>query len=158
MVQACTSVEVVGVRVSSVDVNPGSATITVGALRQFTATVRDEDGTPIPLAQLTWAVVDPSVAQIDQSGLATGLSTGTTVVRATFQGASGQATLSVLPGNSSPTAAITAPANNSSSIQGANVTFTGTGNDPEDGALTGASLVWTSSLAGQIGTGASVST
>ncbi|MBI4952228.1 MAG: hypothetical protein HY908_09350 [Myxococcales bacterium] len=31
--------------------------------------------------------------------------------------------------------------------------FNGAANDPQDGALTGASLVWTSSLDGQFGTG-----
>ena len=36
--------------------------------------------------------------------------------------------------------------------------FAGTGSDPEDGTLTGASLVWTSSINGQIGTGTSFST
>jgi len=62
------------------------------------------------------------------------------------------------PPNQPPTATITAPANGASFTQGGTVTFTGTGTDPEDGALSGASLVWTSSLNGQIGTGASVST
>lgn len=36
---------------------------------------------------------------------------------------------------------------------GAPVTFTGAANDPEDGALTGSSLVWVSNVDGQIGTG-----
>ena len=62
------------------------------------------------------------------------------------------------PFNQSPDANITGPANNSSFAQGASVGFTGTGTDPEDGNLTGASLVWTSSLNGQIGTGTSFST
>ncbi|MEP6731645.1 MAG: S8 family serine peptidase [bacterium] len=57
--------------------------------------------------------------------------------------------------NQPPTASITSPANGSSFVQGASVSFAGSGTDPEDGALTGASLVWTSSLDGQIGTGAS---
>jgi hypothetical protein len=62
------------------------------------------------------------------------------------------------PFNQNPTATITGPANNSSLAQGASVAFAGTGTDPEDGTLTGASLVWTSSRDGQIGTGTSFST
>jgi hypothetical protein len=62
------------------------------------------------------------------------------------------------PFNQPPVAHITAPANNASFAQGASVTFTGNATDPEDGALTGSSLVWTSSRDGQIGTGASFST
>ncbi|MDB4891614.1 MAG: peptidase and in kexin sedolisin [Gemmatimonadetes bacterium] len=60
--------------------------------------------------------------------------------------------------NQPPTATITAPANNASFPQGTSVSFAGTGQDPEDGALTGGSLVWTSSINGQIGTGTSFST
>ena len=56
-----------------------------------------------------------------------------------------------------PTATITSPAPNASFAAGASVTFAGSGNDPEDGALSGNSLVWTSSLDGQIGTGSSFS-
>src|SRR6185369_15721761 len=51
--------------------------------------------------------------------------------------------------NQPPTATISAPLNNASFTQGAPVSFAGTGQDPEDGALTGGSLVWTSSINGQ---------
>ncbi|HKK92073.1 MAG TPA: IPT/TIG domain-containing protein, partial [Longimicrobiales bacterium] len=154
----CTSVEVVGVRVSSVEVAPGSATITEGATRQFAATVRDDDGTPIPQAQVTWSVVDGAVARIDAGGLTTGLAAGTTVVRATFQGTSGQATLTVEAANGTPTVAITAPADGASFQLGDAITFTGTASDPEDGTLSGASLAWTSQIDGAIGSGASFTT
>ena len=62
------------------------------------------------------------------------------------------------PFNQPPVAAITSPANNASFAQGASVSFAGTGTDPEDGTLTGASLVWTDNVSGQIGTGTSFST
>jgi len=55
--------------------------------------------------------------------------------------------------NQPPVASISSPTNGSSVVQGTTVTFTGAGNDPEDGALSGASLVWTSSIDGAIGTG-----
>jgi hypothetical protein len=58
--------------------------------------------------------------------------------------------------NATPTVTISQPANNVSSIVGTPITFTGSANDTEDGALT-ASLLWTSSLQGQIGAGASFS-
>ena len=64
-----------------------------------------------------------------------------------------QVTIPTPVGNQSPTATITAPTNNASFVQGTPVTFTGSGQDPEDGALTGGSLVWTSNVNGQIGTG-----
>jgi PKD repeat protein len=61
-------------------------------------------------------------------------------------------------GNQAPSATISAPANGSSVSQGSSVSFSGSGIDAEDGALTGAALVWTSSRDGQIGTGTSFST
>ena len=56
-----------------------------------------------------------------------------------------------------PIVAITDPADGSISVSGDLVTFTGTASDPEDGDLS-ASLDWTSSLDGAIGTGASFGT
>lgn len=62
-----------------------------------------------------------------------------------------------------PSVTITAPINQASGApttvtEGTNVTFTGSATDAEDGALTGASLVWTSNVDGQIGTGESFGT
>ncbi len=57
--------------------------------------------------------------------------------------------------NLAPTATITSPSDWSSYSEGATITFTGSGSDPEDGALNGGSLVWETNLGGQIGTGTS---
>jgi len=61
------------------------------------------------------------------------------------------------PGNTPPSVSISAPANGSSFVQGTSVTFTGSATDVEDGSLS-ASLAWSSSLDGAIGSGASFST
>ncbi len=57
-------------------------------------------------------------------------------------------------GNTPPTVTISSPGNNTTVTEGDNVTFTGSANDDEDGNIT-ASIVWTSNLQGQIGTGGS---
>jgi hypothetical protein len=57
--------------------------------------------------------------------------------------------------NAAPTAAITSPAGGVVYTYGDSITFKGSGNDAEDDALSGSSLVWTSDIDGQIGTGAS---
>ena len=59
--------------------------------------------------------------------------------------------------NSSPVAQITTPAEGSIYQVGDDIQFTGTGTDSEDGALSGADLVWSSDLSGAIGTGESCS-
>jgi bacterial leucyl aminopeptidase len=58
------------------------------------------------------------------------------------------------PGNTAPTASISAPANGSSYPSGTAVTLTGSANDAQDGVLSN-SIMWTSSLSGSLGTGAS---
>ncbi|MFZ5570312.1 MAG: PKD domain-containing protein [Thermodesulfobacteriota bacterium] len=58
--------------------------------------------------------------------------------------------------NTLPTAAITAPANNATFTEGDLITFSGSGVDTEDGTLTGASLVWSSSRDGRMGIGTNI--
>ncbi|MCP3683814.1 MAG: hypothetical protein GY861_14105 [bacterium] len=64
-----------------------------------------------------------------------------------------QIEITVLPIDNAPTATIIAPLNATSYQEGTNVTFNGTGNDVEDGALTGASLEWSSDVDGVFGSG-----
>ncbi len=60
---------------------------------------------------------------------------------------------SATPQNTSPTVSISAPSSPATANQGDSITFTGSGTDIQDGNVT-SSLVWTSNLDGQIGTGA----
>ena len=56
--------------------------------------------------------------------------------------------------NTAPTVSISSPGGGSSFASGATITFTGSATDTQDGSLT-ASMTWTSSLQGAIGTGGS---
>jgi len=58
-------------------------------------------------------------------------------------------------GNTPPTATITSPSDGNFYTPGQSITFSGSGYDAEDGTLNGGSLVWSSSIDGQIGTGTS---
>ncbi len=91
-----------------------------------------------------------------------GLSVGTHTItaRATDSGGlqgSATITLNITEANAAPVVQILSPANGSSFTQGVSVSFSGSANDPQSGNLSSA-LVWTSSMNGQFGTGASVST
>ncbi len=55
--------------------------------------------------------------------------------------------------NTAPTASIVVPSDGAVFLDTESVTFQGTATDAEDGALTGGSLAWSSSLDGAIGTG-----
>jgi hypothetical protein len=61
------------------------------------------------------------------------------------------------PANTPPSASIGSPGNGATFTEGDPVSFSGSASDAEDGAIS-SSLVWTSSLDGPIGTGASFST
>ena len=61
------------------------------------------------------------------------------------------------PLNAAPAVSITLPADGSSFAQGGAISFEGSANDPEDGELSGGSLVWSSSIGGELGTGVSIS-
>jgi len=63
----------------------------------------------------------------------------------------------VATGNTPPNVTITSPANGSTFTEGQSILFTATAVDAQDGDLA-ASLAWSSSLDGPLGTGASVST
>lgn len=55
--------------------------------------------------------------------------------------------------NEPPTASISAPSNGALYVVGEEISFEGSAQDPEDGALGGGSLVWESDRDGQLGTG-----
>ncbi|WP_224248907.1 PKD domain-containing protein [Hyalangium gracile] len=71
-------------------------------------------------------------------------------------GASSSASVLVtvtVQGQTAPTVSITRPANGFTLFAGTPLTLEGTATDAEDGPLSGASLRWSSSLAGSLGTG-----
>lgn len=60
--------------------------------------------------------------------------------------------------NQPPAATIISPQDGSSFTEGETITFQGEAVDPEDGRLSGPSLVWTSNIDGQLSTGESLTT
>jgi subtilisin family serine protease len=111
-----------------------------------------------------WSMPGATVTTaLGATATATYLSAGSKTISLTVTDASGltntsSTTVNVLAPNKAPSAGITAPTSGSTVVQGTSVSFAGTGTDPEDGALSGASLAWTSSIGGAIGTGTSFST
>jgi DNA/RNA endonuclease G (NUC1)/polyhydroxyalkanoate synthesis regulator phasin len=69
--------------VASVVVSPASATIVQGGNQQFAATAYDSGNQPIAGVTFTWTSSDPSVASVNATGLAIGVSPGDTVITAT---------------------------------------------------------------------------
>ncbi len=91
----------------------------------------------------------------------TGLTDGTTycyvvTVENTYWESGESSEVSATP-HDSPTATISSPSDGSAYFEDVAISFEGSGDDSQDGTLTGDSLVWTSDIDGQIGTGTSFS-
>jgi hypothetical protein len=81
--------------VASVTVNPASASIRVGETPSFSATVRDASGSVLTGRSISWSSTNTAVATISSTGVVTGIAVGTTSIRATSDGITGSATLTV---------------------------------------------------------------
>ncbi|MFQ5889488.1 MAG: PKD domain-containing protein [Gemmatimonadota bacterium] len=141
---------------------PGTGSIfTAGQDVSFQGSASDPEDGALSGASLVWTSDLDGQIGTGASFTKSDLSVGTHVITLTAtdsDGATGTATvqITVAPaGNQAPTASIAAPTAGAGFTTAENISFQGSGNDPEDGALSGASLVWTSDLDGQIGTGAS---
>jgi hypothetical protein len=145
----------------SINAPADGATFQLGQQVGFSGSGNDPEDGALSGSELVWtSSLDGQIgtsASFDHSGLSLGAHT-ITLTATDSDGATGQASRSIAiepPPNQPPTASITAPADGTTFQLGQPVAFNGAGNDPEDGALSGSALVWTSSLDGQIGSGAS---
>lgn len=139
---------------------PADATTwTFGAIITFSGSGSDTEDGALSGDALLWAsTIDGSIGTGETLALNT-LSLGNHTITLTAtdsNGATGTATASITINNTNtlPTASITSPSNSSQYNSGTSISFTGSGNDAEDGVLSGTYLVWTSNIDGQIGTGA----
>ncbi len=82
--------------VASVQITPGQETLTaLGATHQYQAVAKDASGNTIAGKTFTWSSSDANVATIDQAGVATAVSNGSTSIRASTDGVTGTAALTV---------------------------------------------------------------
>ncbi|HEU5219862.1 MAG TPA: PKD domain-containing protein [Gemmatimonadales bacterium] len=141
-----------------------NAGFTQGASVTFAGSGSDPETGALTGSSLVWTSDKDGQIGTGTGFSTTSLSIGTHVITLTVtdpQLATGTATRTIsitAPVNQPPSASITAPAASSTFTQGTSVTFAGSGNDPETGALTGSALVWTSDKDGQIGSGTGFST
>jgi subtilisin family serine protease len=139
-----------------------SATFVQGASVSFVGAGLDLEDGALAGASLIWTSSIDGQIGTGASFSKTNLSPGSHLITLTAkdaQGAIGTATrnISITGVNHAPTASISLPTVSATFVQGSGVSFIGTGSDQEDGTLAGASLTWSSSISGQIGTGASFS-
>jgi uncharacterized protein YjdB len=81
---------------TGITITPATASIKPGGTQQFTALANYSDGSSQPLTSgVTWSSSSPGVAGINNTGLATGVTIGSTTISASYGGFNGSASLSV---------------------------------------------------------------
>jgi hypothetical protein len=94
--------------VSTVEIAPVPATITIGQTHQLVATPRAADGAPLTNRAVTWASEDGAVVTVTPAGLLTATSVGTAWVRATSEGRSARTEVRVVAPAPAPAPLVTA--------------------------------------------------
>jgi len=93
---ATTTLTVSNATLQSITVAPAAQTVIIGGLQPFTATGSFSDGSTQDLTLVcTWTSSTPTVAVVNQIGVATSVTQGTTNITATFHGVSGSGALTV---------------------------------------------------------------
>lgn len=87
--------------IASVEVQPDTVALAVGAQIQLTATVKDGNDSTVTDASVSWTSSDTAVATVSDSGLVAAVGTGLVTISATTGGVSGTATLGVTTGGTS---------------------------------------------------------
>ncbi|MCA9737804.1 MAG: Ig-like domain-containing protein [Gemmatimonadetes bacterium] len=81
---------------TTVVVTPGTAAFaSVGQTEQFSAEVRDQNGSPMTGVTVSWASSDIGVANVTSAGVVTASGNGTAQIRATAEGITGSASITV---------------------------------------------------------------
>lgn len=134
------------------------ATFTEGSVTSFAGTATDSEDGDLT-ANISWISSVDGAIGTGPTVNTSNLSVGNHVVTASVtdnEGVAGSESVAIVinsPSNEHPVVIISEPSNGSTFTEGDLISFTGTANDAEDGALT-TSLAWTSSLDGSIGSGA----
>jgi uncharacterized protein YjdB len=93
---SCLGAGTESVTVTSITVTTDNPSIASGSTAQFTATGTHSDATKSDItSQVSWASSDTNIAQIDNTGLATGVAAGTVTITASLGNVTGSAQLTV---------------------------------------------------------------
>ena len=130
--------------VDRVTVEPSTASIEEGETRRFTAKAYTSDNEVISGKTFTWTSSRPSVATISSSGLARGRNAGSTTIRASVDGKSDTAMLTVT--EPPPVVArVTVSPSTASIEEGETRRFTARAYASDDQVIPGKNFRWTSS-------------
>lgn len=130
---------------TSIAVTPVSASIFTGGTQQLTAVGYDQSGNPMSGIAFAWASADTGVANIDSSGLASGLSNGSVRISASALGVNSNSIILTVSRPASVLTSIIASPSTASIQAGSVQQFTAVGYDQFHNAMTGIAFSWSSS-------------
>jgi uncharacterized protein YjdB len=145
---ASAALTVTPVPVATVAVSPAAPNIVVGNMVQLTATLRDAAGGILTGRVVTWSSSDSTKAQVSSAGLVLGIAVGGATIRATSEGKTGSAVVTV---TAVPVASVTVSPAATTLAVGATVQLTATPRDASGTPLAGRVITWTTS-AGAVAT------
>ena len=93
------TIVVAPIPVARVDVSPTSKGLRVGDKQQLSASTKSATGATLTNREVTWTSDSAAIASVDNAGLVTAAAAGTTAIRATAEGQSGVAVITVSESN-----------------------------------------------------------
>ena len=145
-VQGSVTIVINPVPIGSVSVSPTADTLLQGGQQQLTVVVRDSLGSIVNNPQVTWTSTNNTIASSTQTGLVTGVNTGTALIIATAGGKADTNTTLVLP----PVATVTVTPGTSTITTAQTVQLTATLKDGSGNVLTGRTVQWSSSATASV--------
>jgi uncharacterized protein YjdB len=137
------TVEAVDPRIAQVIISPRVGALRLGAPRGFGVLLLDSANVQIPSGRIvTWTTSTPTIAQVSQAGLVTGLSLGTARIIATAEGVADTVTLQV---TRIPVDRVTITPLQASVFEGQTVQFRATVTDSAGTDVTDRTIEWLSS-------------
>jgi len=138
--------------VTTVTIAPSTASIAVAATQALTATVKDQNGSPMTGQSVTWSSGNTAVATVNASGVVTGVAAGTATITGTSASKSGTATITVTapaPPPPTPVATTVTVSPGSASISAAGTQLlTATVKDQNGNTMAGQTVTWSTSSSG----------
>lgn len=128
--------------VSQVEVNGGNRVVLIGGTLQLQATPRTSTGIAVPGKTVAWSSSNNGLAQINSSGLLTGVAQGMVTVTAMVDGVSGSASIEVRP---VPVASVEVTTGAAAIEAGQTTTAQAVPRDSAGGVLAGRPVAWSSS-------------
>jgi uncharacterized protein YjdB len=140
-VSGSTTAHVAPAPVASVRVTPSTLGLAIGETGALAAAALDAAGNVLPGRVAVWASADEAIATVSDAGVVTGVGAGGIAVRATIEGKSSTATVTVR----APVGSVSVSPESQSLVVGQSVPFTPTLRDEAGNVLVGRSVTWESS-------------